>query len=253
MERALEKRLELMVLTDHDSVSGFPEALEAARGSATRVLCGVEINTRESDQVHILGYGISWRDPAFLARLSEFRGRRQERLGRMVERLRGLGMALAMEDVVAVSGETLGRPHVADALKRKGYVSNRHDAFARFLSRGKPAYVSPMGPTPEEAIALIRDAGGFSVLAHPETVSARGAVAGWVAAGLEGIEAHYAQHGPSAIVEFRALAEAHQLLVTGGSDCHGPGTGRDHALGVDLPEADYARLMERLARCKPQA
>lgn len=236
-------------MTDHDSVSGFPEARAAAQAAGVPFLCAIEINTAYRDNVHLLGFGFRETD-AFKARLSEFRGRRVERIRRIVERIRALGLALEFDDVKAASHETLGRPHVADALKRKGLVGGRQEAFDRFLAKGKPGYVESMGPSVEEAIALVREAGGFCVLAHPDTVPDREAeIARWKGLGLEGLEVYYGAHSPSDLVRYRRLADDLGLLATGGSDFHGPGTGREKALGVELPDDCYGRFMERLARC----
>lgn len=212
--------------------------------------CGVEINTRRGDQVHILGYGMAWRDPAFEARLAEFRSRRKSRIERIVENLRSHGVDISFSEVQGTSRETLGRPHVADALRRKGIVGTRQEAFQRFLMKGKPGYVEPMGPTPEEAIGLIRQFGGFSVLAHPETATDDPDWDGWARAGLEGVEAHYGNHGPSSINRFLDLARERGFLATGGSDYHGPGTGRDHDLGVEVPEETFARFLDKLSQCR---
>lgn len=212
-----------------------------------RLRCGIEINSVHSN-VHILGYGFRFDDAAFLERLEEFRRRRTVRVGRIVENLRAAGLDLAYEDVVGASHQTLGRPHVADALIRKGIVRSRQEAFNRFLVRGKPGFVESMGPTPEEAISLIRAAGGFASLAHPETLGSTRTLESLKAAGLEGLEAYYGAHTPSDVVRSLRAAEALGLLPTGGSDYHGPGSGREKALGVEVPEEAFAAFEDRLAR-----
>ena len=239
----------LAFLTDHDTVSGFPEARDAALEKGLDLRCGIEINTIHKDNVHILGYGIRWDAPAFAAQLEVFRGRRETRVARIVEKLRALGLNIAVEDVIAEGKQTLGRPHVADALKRKGFVSNRQEAFNRFLAKGKPGYVESAGPTPEEAIALIREAGGFCSLAHPETLADETLLPGWIALGLEGIEAYYSTHRPTQTAYYLKLAAELGLMTTGGTDFHGPGSGREKPLGVDVPDEVFDRFVERLSRC----
>jgi predicted metal-dependent phosphoesterase TrpH len=145
--------------------------------------------------------------------------------------------------------ETLGRAHVADALRRKGVVPTRAEAFRRFLAHGRPAYVESLGPSVEEAIALIRGAGGFAVIAHPGTVADKDEIEAWVKAGLEGIEAYYAGHSPSDIIRFQDLADRFGLVVTGGSDYHGRGSGREGPMGVEVPQEVGRCFLERLARC----
>lgn len=239
----------LAFLTDHDSVSGFPEARDAAQAAGLDLRCGIEINTIHKDNVHILGYGFRWEDPAFAAKLSEFRTRREARVVRIVEALKKLGLPIEVEDVAAQGKQTLGRPHVADALRKKGLVGSRQEAFNRFLAKGKPGYVESAGPTPEEAIALIREAGGFCSLAHPETLADETLLKGWIELGLEGIEAYYSSHRPSQTAYYLRLAADLKLMTTGGTDFHGPGSGREARLGVDVPDEVFDRFAERLARC----
>lgn len=245
----MKDKVSLLFLTDHDTVSGFEEAQEAAKGAAIDLRCGIEINTVGWGEVHILGYGLRFHDAAFRGRLEEFRGRRKIRMQRIVEDLRKHGVDISMEDVQAGSHETLGRPHVADALRRKGLVKTRQEAFKRFLVKGKPGWVESMGPSPLEAIELIRAAGGFCSLAHPDTFAEKERLGDWVEAGLEGLEVYYSNHTPSDIVRYGNLADEHGLLKTGGSDYHGPGSGREKTLGVNIPDEEYDRFMERLAKC----
>lgn len=247
--RAKSAKVALAFLTDHDSVSGYPEARAAASEAGVDLRCGIEINAVHEDNVHILGYGIRWEDPAFAARLEEFRVRRLARVSRIVDNLRGIGLDIRFEEVAAEGRQALGRPHVADALRRKGIVGSRQEAFNRFLARGKPGYVESAGPTPEEAIALIREAGGFCSLAHPETLGDESLLPGWVKLGLEGLEAYYSSHRPSQTVYYLRLAQSLGLFATGGTDFHGPGSGRDKPLGVDVPDEVFDRFGERLSRC----
>lgn len=248
-KRAKSAGVAIAFLTDHDTVSGFPEARAAAEASGLDLRCGIEINTIHTDNVHILGYGFRWQDAAFTARLGEFRKRRESRVARIVEQLRAAGVALELSDVTAEGHEAMGRPHVADALRRKKIVGSRQEAFSRFLVKGKPGYVESAGPTPEEAIAMIRAAGGFCSLAHPETLADKSLLGPWKELGLEGIEAYYSSHRPAEVARYLKLANDHGFIATGGTDFHGPGTGREKALGVEVPDDVYDRFMERLARC----
>lgn len=249
MLRAKAAGVSVLFLTDHDSVSGFPEAEAAGREEGVETFCGVEINTALSDRVHILGYGLRWRETVFGSRLAEFRERRVQRARRIVENLRGHGLDISFEDVRGGAYETLGRPHVADALRRKGIVRSRQEAFHRFLTPGKPGYAASAGPTPAEAIGLIREAGGFASLAHPETVQDFSELGAWVKRGLEGMEVYYGGHSPAKIKRFGDIAAHHGLIATGGTDFHGPGSGRENSLGVDVPDEIFERFMERLSRC----
>lgn len=246
VRRAKKAGVELLVLTDHDTVSGVPEAREEAARQGIAFAAGIEINTGEADGIHVLGYGFDPESPALAERLELFRARRQSRVGLIVERLNALGVELTMEEVRGESKETLGRPHIADALRRKKLVKDRGDAFKRYLSHDAEAYVPPMGPTVAEAVAAIKSAGGWSSLAHPGTVKKDIDLTPWVEQGLDGIEACYRAHtGPQA-QRFLESAKRFGLLVTGGSDFHGPGTGRESLGGVELPDDYYSRIHDRL-------
>lgn len=250
--RAVKSGVSLMVLTDHDSVSGGPDLLAAGAAAGLDVRLGIEINCAgagSADRVHVLGYGIDPEAPGFRARLGEFRERRTTRARRMVEKLRALGYALEYEAVAAAAHETVGRPHVADALRRLGIVKSRKEAFDRFLAKDKPGFVESMGPSPAEAIALIRDAGGFACLAHPQTAGPEAELDALFALGLQGVEVRYAAHTPSQTRAYGDWAESRKLTAVGGSDYHGPGTGRDARLGVEYDDAALGAVLERISKC----
>lgn len=252
VDKGVGAKLDLMILTDHDSVSGAGELVEAGRQKGLDVRVGIEINCagEAADRVHILGYGLRLDATGFAGRLAEFRERRTARARLMVEKLRGLGYALLeFEHVRSEAHETIGRPHVADALRRLGIVKSRQEAFDRFLATDKPGYVPPMGPSPKEAVELIKDAGGFACLAHPQTAGKEPALDELAKIGLDAVEVHYAAHTPSQRRAYGEWARSRGLLALGGTDYHGPRTGREGALGVEYDDADYGAFMERLARC----
>ena len=249
--RAVKAGVGLLVLTDHDSVSGGGDLFAAGAAAGLAVRLGIEINCAgagSADRVHVLGYGFDPRSPGFAERLVEFRERRTVRARRMVDKLRALGHAIEYEAVRASAHETVGRPHVADALRRIGAVKSRKEAFDRFLAKDKPGYVESMGPSPAEAIALIRDAGGTACLAHPQTAGKESELDELWRAGLEAVEVRYSGHTPSQVRAYGDWAAAKGLIVAGGSDYHGPGTGREARLGVDYDEREYAALEERIGR-----
>lgn len=249
--RAVQDGVDLLVLTDHDTVSGSTELLAAGLEAGLEARLGIEVNCAgegAADRVHILGYGFRPDAPGFAQRLAEFRERRTVRARRIVEKLRALGVAVEFEQVSAGARETLGRPHVADALRRLGVVRSRQEAFDRFLMRGKPAYVDSMGPSPTEAIALIRDAGGVACLAHPQTAGGQSELDALHRVGLQGIEALYSGHTPSQARAYGDWAKGHGLLVCGGTDFHGPRTGRQSRLGVEYDEQACQALLGALWR-----
>jgi len=250
--RAVKSGVALLVLTDHDSVSGGPDLFAAGAAAGLDVRLGIEINCAgggSADRVHVLGYGLDPESPGFRARLAEFRERRTVRARRMVDKLRALGYALDYEAVRSAAHETVGRPHVADALRRLGIVKSRKEAFDRFLAKDKPGFVESMGPSPAEAIALIRDAGGLACLAHPQTAGKEAELEELRALGLQGVEVRYAAHTPSQVRAYGDWARSRGLAAVGGSDYHGPGTGREARLGVEYEDAEIAVVLERIHEC----
>ncbi|MEE8424794.1 MAG: PHP domain-containing protein [Elusimicrobiota bacterium] len=244
---AKKKGLKTIVLTDHDSVGGCAEGRAAATKEGLRFGFGIEINTREADMVHILGYGIDPESPALTERLSEFRRRRRERIRRIVGRLRDEHQIdIDFDEVRVKSTETLGRPHVADVLIRKKAVRSRSEAFQKYLQRGAAAYIDPLGPTAEEAIEAIKGAGGWASLAHPLTTAYKERLEAWTRAGLEGFEVYYGSHTGPQTARLLATAEKFDLIPTGGSDYHGPGSGRESIGGIAIPDDVFARFEDRL-------
>lgn len=244
VRQAAAKGLHTIAIADHDTVAGIPEALECARLVSLRVIPALEISCELAEgEVHLLGYFVDWSPEAPLAKmLARFRASRAERARVMVERLRRLGMPITWEEVEAfAAGESVGRPHVARALVARGYVQSVAEAFERYLFRGGPAYVPRFKLAPAEAIALIHQAGGVAVLAHPLDILD---VVSWLAEeGLDGLEAYYSGYDPDVSAQIAAIAVRHGLIVTGGSDYHGPRVSPGIDIGsVDVPEEVISAL-----------
>jgi hypothetical protein len=217
-----------LAITDHDTLDGLPEALEAGKALGIEVIPGIEISSRyEESELHVLGYFLDWHDPELLDRLARLRASRHRRNPRIIDKLNELGLALTYEEVKALARtDAVGRPHIARVLMDKGYVTSAKEAFDRYLAEGAAAYVPRELPTPSEAIAWIRAARGLPVLAHPSWVNANGAgllklCESLKAAGLAGIEVHYSTHKPQQTADYLQIAKQLDLLVTGGSDFHG--------------------------------
>lgn len=217
-----------LAITDHDIVSGLPEAMEAGSRLGIEVIPGVEISSRYGDsELHILGYCIDWRQPRLSERMRSLRESRHQRNPRIIERLNELGLDVTYQEVRDLAGtESVGRPHIARVLMNKKLVSSAKEAFNRYLAEGRPAFVPRELPEPTEAVRWIREAGGIAVLAHPTWVkeSAEGLsrlVERLKDAGLGGIEVHYSTHNAKQTEEYLNLAKRLELLITGGSDFHG--------------------------------
>jgi predicted metal-dependent phosphoesterase TrpH len=231
VNKAIVQGLEVLGISDHDTTSGWEEARQALRGSLKLAL-GAEISCLTTDgvSVHMLGMLFDPYHKEMQTVLEETRDGRLPRMRKMIEKMRAEGMDISIEDVEKAMpvGATMGRPHLADALVAKKIVKSRDEAFIDLLHNDSRFYVSHAAPTPVEAIALIRRAGGVSVIAHP-FASHRGQIlkpvdfADLVAAGLNGIEVDHRDQNPDERAMLRAIAQELDLVVTGSSDYHGTG------------------------------
>jgi predicted metal-dependent phosphoesterase TrpH len=242
--RAIERRLAALSITDHDSLEALEPARDAA-GTGLELIPGIELSSSLGGfELHILGYYPDPTHEGLRVRLEAFRRDRLNRIHAMVERLAQLGIGIDADEVVELAGPgVVGRPHVAVALVRAGHAESIDDAFKRYLGRLGVAYIPRPAFRPEEAIDLVHDAGGLSVLAHPGPALADTVVEQLVAVGLRGIEVWHPQHGSATIRRYRELARKLDLLETGGSDFHGPNRGAD--LGeIPVPASVVTRLKE---------
>jgi len=247
VRRAVARRIDALSITDHDSVEALPLAREAA-GSALELVPGIEISTSGNGlDLHILGYYVDPGSRAMTTRLARFREERSERMRRMVERLGQLGIPVELDEVLEIAGHgVVGRPHLAEALMRGGHVESADDAFRRLIGGHGLAYVPRPAFPPAEAIAMIHEAGGLGVLAHPGPGLVDSVVEALAAAGLDGIEVWHPQHGALTVRRYQALAARLGLLETGGSDFHGEGRSAD--LGdVAVPERALIALKRAIA------
>ena len=237
--------LDVLALTDHDTVAGWSELPAAVAASGVSAVPGIEVSSEhESSSVHILALLV---DPApdseLAAEMASARASRVERARRMVE-LIAADHPISWADVTAqVAGETtvIGRPHIADALVAAGIASDRSAAFAELLRPSGPYYVPYYAPSPLAAVHAIREAGGVSIVAHPGSVTRDddlplALLDAMVEAGLDGIEVDHREHGEAETAQLRDYARHHDLLITGGSDFHG--SGKPNLLGENLTDLD---------------
>ncbi len=249
VETALEEGLEAISLTDHDTVAGVEEALEAGRRLGIRVLSGVELSAEfRGHEIHLLGYGFDPADGALLAALARCRGERETRAERMVARLNRLGLPLRLEQVRETAGGAApGRPHLADALVRAGLVRSFEGAFETLLNPGCPAFVPRARFSLESAREVVGNAGGVLVLAHPHLNLSSANIRLLVEDGIDGVECRHPNLKPSQSRELFALAASEGILGTGGSDCHGPRRGQARLGKVRIPLAVVEKI-ERAPR-----
>jgi len=248
VSRAAERGLTVIALADHDTVDGIVPALTAAKAfPQLKVIPCVEISTDvSSGEVHVLGYFIDYTDPEFVARLERMRHSRRERAQGMIAKLRDLGIRIEWQRVQEIAaGGTIGRPHIAQAMLEKGYITSIKEAFTKYISRDGPAYVEREKMTPVEAVELILKAKGLPVLAHPLTTSdPESMVIELKAAGLVGIEAYYNGYTADEINQLVSLADRHNLITSGGSDYHGLDDSTETVIGgTDTPIESAERLI----------
>jgi len=252
VKMAAENGLGLLAITDHDTVAAVAPALEAARTfSGLKIIPGVELSTHApGSEVHMLGYFIDLNNQDFLAQLAALGDSRQDRAHAIVEKLCGLGLDITMERVreIAVGG-SIGRPHIAQALLEKGYVTSFQEVFTKYIGQGGPAYVERVKLTPDDAVGIIIRCGGLPVLAHPTTVNdVESIVARLAAMGLAGLEVHYKDYDDQQRCSLMSLACKYNLIATGGSDYHGIDSVTEVMLGDARVPAECGRDLLRVAR-----
>ena len=245
---AARQGLKIIAITDHDSVDGVRPALAAARDfPSLKVIPGVEISTDiPHGEVHVLGYFMDYADREFKAALERLRNSRRERAQRMVAKLRDMGIHIKWERVEELAGGgSFGRPHIAQAMFERGYVSSFQEAFTKYIGRDGPAYVEREKMTPAEVVGLIVKAGGLAVLAHPANIDRlEGLLLELERAGLVGIEAYYNGYAPEVVQGLVSIANKHRLIPCGGSDYHGLGGDAETMIGgVEVPSGSVKRLL----------
>lgn len=223
LDKAKEAGLSVVSITDHDSVSAVTDAVRHARSLDIEVVPGVELSASyQNGEIHILGYFVDCSNKTLLDALAIFREKRKQRVERIVNKLNKLNIPLTIESVFAsATGDSIGRPHVANAMVNGGHASSYSQAFHKYLGDGRPAYEKKDGFSPEETIELISRAGGLSFLAHPGTAVEEAFITHLIESGLDGIETVHPSHTPELTLYYRGIVNQYYLLECGGSDFHG--------------------------------
>jgi predicted metal-dependent phosphoesterase TrpH len=238
-----------IAVTDHDTTDAIGACEAVARSEGLDFVPGIEMTAVDGRRdIHVLGYFIDGDDDELARFLSVQREDRRRRLLEIASTLERLGAPIDTAPITAAAscGRSVGRPMVAAALIDAGHARDVADAFDRFLGEGRPAFVERRGSSPAGVIARIHEAGGVAALAHPGKVGLDALVAPLAESGLDAVEVFHPDHDNEARVRYARLARDHDLLVTGGSDYHGPGSHRESALGrVGLPAREFDRLAAR--------
>jgi predicted metal-dependent phosphoesterase TrpH len=253
---AVSSKLTALALTDHDTVAGVAEAMQLGQEQGLTVISGLELSAQHGDcNVHILGYGVRLDSPALAAALARLQQGRRERNLQMLEKLNKLGVAITSEETEQLSGGgQTGRPHIARLLLTKGYVQTLSQAFTLYLGRHKAAWCDRFAYSAAETIAIIHEAGGVAVLAHPgiidpELKAQPQLLRELAERHLDGLELYYPGHNYSMIQCFSGLAQRYSLVVTGGSDYHGDSRIKGlagQATGFFPPDSILEQLYDRL-------
>jgi predicted metal-dependent phosphoesterase TrpH len=247
IEQAKRAGLSAIAVVDHDTLAGLGSALKEA-GQGLEVLSGVELTAEEAGlEIHILGYLIDRDNPQLLESLEVLRKNRLQRIYRISEKLQTLGLNLKAEEVFSLAqGETVGRLHVARAMLKKDLVKSLTEAFQKYIGDNAPAHVLGFRLSPQEAVRLIKDAGGIPIVAHPHTFNDDAVLFRLLGYGVMGIEAYYPDYTQSTTKFYLELAARHNLLVTGGSDFHGEAKPDIKIGAVRIPY----ELVEKLKQAK---
>jgi predicted metal-dependent phosphoesterase TrpH len=261
VDLALERGVEALAISDHDTFAGFDQALPLARSRGLDLVCGIELSTRVQGTkvrtVHLLGYFLHQPPPAdFREWLDELIAGRRDRNQRLITSLHEQGIDIELAEVERLGRTLTGRPHFARVLIDKGYVTTFDEAFRRFLGETAPTYVERFAPYVPVAIERVLKAGGLPVLAHPIRLGFREPepeekfIADLAQAGLRGIEVFHSDHRPADMTRYAGLARKYKLAVSGGSDFHGEvkpqislGTGYNGNLNIPKSVLDGLRAL----------
>jgi predicted metal-dependent phosphoesterase TrpH len=245
--QAKKNGLGCIALTDHDTVEGCAPAAAACAELGLEFIPGSELTSEFNGvETHILTYLVDTANAELLAEMKIFQAVRQDRIREMCAKLNEIGVGLQSEDVFALANcASPGRPHVARALVAKKFCRSFDEAFDRFLKKDRPAFVPKFKMSTERAIELVHRAGGLAVMAHPALNRTDDIIPDVVAAGLDGIEVFHTKHNPAANKRYMDFANKFNLLITGGSDCHGMSKGRPLIGTIKLDYSYVEKMKER--------
>jgi predicted metal-dependent phosphoesterase TrpH len=251
ISESLRLGLSAIAVVDHDTVDGIAPTIEIAKTKDIEVLPGIELSAEyDGLEIHLLGYLIDYKRKELLEKLEFLRKNRIERIYKIVSKLKEIGIPLEAEAVFDIAkGATVGRLHVARAMVNTGLVSSTLEAFHKYIGDKSPAYVCNFRFSPVDAIKLIKEVDGIAVLAHPYTLNRDDLIPKFIDYGLMGLEVYYPEHTQGMVNFYLEFAQKYNLLVTGGSDCHGNAKPEAKIGSVKIPY----ELVEKLKEAKENA
>lgn len=247
IEEAKRFGVDCIAITDHDTFDGIEETKKHARIRDLEIIGGIELSSDvDGKDVHLLGYFFSGIPQGIREEVIKMQEARVQRMKEMIAKLKELNIdGIDFDEVMSLTrSKSVGRLHLAMKLKEKGIVSSYPEAFTRFIGEDCPAYVPKYKLSTYQAIDLINKAGGIPVLAHPAATAKDECIAGFVQAGLKGIEVYYPNHSPSAVGFYEGLAKKYGLMMTGGSDAHGEGKKDIYVGKTKIPYSFVENLKE---------
>lgn len=246
IQAALSAGLQGLSITDHDTIAAYSLAVDAAKQNPISLIPGVEFSTTLDDtSVHLLGYSYRLSSPSILDLCRRHAIRREERNREILEKLTRLKMPLTMEEVAVGTPGSVGRPHIALAMVQKGYVPNIQEAFKRFIGDGRPAFARGSPISADETLAVIREANGLAIIAHPHLIQDPAILKKLLQMSFDGIECYYARFPLESNAPWIEIASKRGWLMTGGSDFHGA-VKPNISLGASwVGEEAFKRLQEQ--------
>lgn len=244
---ACQKGLKCIAITDHDTIEGIEEAYKLSKIYNIELVEAIELSAQKNDvEVHILGYFINSKDAKLIRALTNIKELRKERLILMVERLNSLGIKADKEELLSKVGNTIPtRLHLGLYLIEKGIVSSLQEAFKKYLSPHSPVYISRFKYSVKEAIALIKDCGGYAFIAHPHFLSEQSWINEFLLDGADGLEVVYPRLSSERSAYYKNIADKQGLLKSGGSDAHGSYKEFTQIGGVTIPYQWVEEMKQR--------
>lgn len=243
VQKALSENFRAIAITDHDTVDGIASVIQEA-GESIEIIPGIELSAgvfsqkddNTSEEIHIVGLFIDYNEPNFLRILKGLSAGRKDRMNDMLTKLDEMGMPITMKEIEKFkTKDVVGRLHLAQAMVEKGYVKNTNEAFNKFIGDDKPAYANRNRLSSKRAISLIKQIGGIPIIAHPHLLKNDSVIPQLVEEGIKGIEVYYLDPQANPSSKYLEIAKKHNLLISGGSDCHGLSKGKTFLGKVKVP------------------